>query len=416
MNQQFFDKKVLAYAVVIAVLSGVVGGSVGYRLAFRRSSDTNQPLKNVTEQRTYLEESDYISAIQKVSPAVVSIIQTKDVPVYYQQPYPFFEGDPFFQQFFGQQFQPQPKQQQQKPETQRRKIGGGSGFIVTSDGLVVTNRHVVNDPKADYTVILSDGRELKGEVIGKDTLNDLAVIQIKSKDGAQKVSSLPVLEFGDSDVLRVGQRVLAVGNALGEYQNTVTAGIISATGRHITASDRAGAAESLSGLLQTDAAINPGNSGGPLVNMKGQVIGVNVAIAASANNIGFAIPFNDVRPVIESVQKHGKVIRPFIGVRYQILTDDKAKELQLQGVTDGALLVGDEGKGEFAVIPGGPGDKAGLKKGDVILEVDGKKITQDYSLQHSIRNKNPGDKVTLKVWTSGKTVEKTLTLGETPST
>ena len=416
MNQQFFDKKVLVYAVVIAVLSGVVGGSVGYRLAFRRSSDTNQPLKNVTEQRTYLEESDYISAIQKVSPAVVSIIQTKDVPVYYQQPYPFFEGDPFFQQFFGQQFQPQPKQQQQKPETQRRKIGGGSGFIVTSDGLVVTNRHVVNDPKADYTVILSDGRELKGEVIGKDTLNDLAVIQIKSKDGAQKVSSLPVLEFGDSDVLRVGQRVLAVGNALGEYQNTVTAGIISATGRHITASDRAGAAESLSGLLQTDAAINPGNSGGPLVNMKGQVIGVNVAIAASANNIGFAIPFNDVRPVIESVQKHGKVIRPFIGVRYQILTDDKAKELQLQGVTDGALLVGDEGKGEFAVIPGGPGDKAGLKKGDVILEVDGKKITQDYSLQHSIRNKNPGDKVTLKVWTSGKTVEKTLTLGETPST
>ncbi len=416
MNQQFFDKKVLAYAVVIAVLSGVVGGSVGYRLAFRRSSDTNQPLKNVTEQRTYLEESDYISAIQKVSPAVVSIIQTKDVPVYYQQPYPFFEGDPFFQQFFGQQFQPQPKQQQQKPETQRRKIGGGSGFIVTSDGLVVTNRHVVNDPKADYTVILSDGRELKGEVIGKDTLNDLAVIQIKSKDGAQKVSSLPVLEFGDSDVLRVGQRVLAVGNALGEYQNTVTAGIISATGRHITASDRAGAAESLSGLLQTDAAINPGNSGGPLVNMKGQVIGVNVAIAASANNIGFAIPFNDVRPVIESVQKHGKVIRPFIGVRYQILTDDKAKELQLQGVMDGALLVGDEGKGEFAVIPGGPGDKAGLKKGDVILEVDGKKITQDYSLQHSIRNKNPGDKVTLKVWTSGKTVEKTLTLGETPST
>ncbi len=416
MNQQFFDKKVLVYAVVIAVLSGVVGGSVGYRLASRRSSDTNQPLKNVTEQRTYLEESDYISAIQKVSPAVVSIIQTKDVPVYYQQPYPFFEGDPFFQQFFGQQFQPQPKQQQQKPETQRRKIGGGSGFIVTSDGLVVTNRHVVNDPKADYTVILSDGRELKGEVIGKDTLNDLAVIQIKSKDGAQKVSSLPVLEFGDSDVLRVGQRVLAVGNALGEYQNTVTAGIISATGRHITASDRAGAAESLSGLLQTDAAINPGNSGGPLVNMKGQVIGVNVAIAASANNIGFAIPFNDVRPVIESVQKHGKVIRPFIGVRYQILTDDKAKELQLQGVTDGALLVGDEGKGEFAVIPGGPGDKAGLKKGDVILEVDGKKITQDYSLQHSIRNKNPGDKVTLKVWTSGKTVEKTLTLGETPST
>lgn len=417
MDHQFLERKILAYALVIAVLSGVVGGSVGYKLASRSLMASVQPLKNVTEQRTYLEESDYISAIQKVSPAVVSIIQTKDVPVYYQQPYPFFQGDPFFEQFFGQQFQLQPKQQQQQkqPETQHRKIGGGSGFIVTSDGLVVTNRHVVNDPKADYTVILSDGREFKGEVIGKDTLNDLAVIQIKTKEGGQKVSSLPVLEFGDSDTLKVGQRVLAVGNALGEYQNTVTAGIISATGRHITASDGAGQAESLSGLLQTDAAINPGNSGGPLVNMKGQVIGVNVAIAASANNIGFAIPFNDVRPVIESVQKHGKIIRPFIGVRYQILTDDKAKELQLQGVTDGALLVGDEGKGEFAVIPGGPGDKAGLKKGDVILEVDGKKITQDYSLQHSIRNRNPGDKVTLKVWISGKIVEKTLTLGDAPS-
>ena len=148
------------------------------------------------------------------------------------------------------------------------------------------------------------------------------------------------------------------------------------------------------------------------MNIKGQVIGVNVAIAASANSIGFAIPFNDVRPVIDSVQKTGKIVRPFIGVRYQILTDDKAKELQLQGVTDGALLVGDDAKGEFAVIPGGPGDKAGLKKGDVILEIDGKKITQTYGLQQAIRSKQPGDKIPLKVWVSGKVVDKTLTLGE----
>ena len=196
---------------------------------------------------------------------------------------------------------------------------------------------------------------------------------------------------------------------------TVTAGIISAMGRHITASDGAGQAETLSGLLQTDAAINPGNSGGPLVNMKGQVIGVNVAIAASANNIGFAIPFNDVKPIIESVQKHGKIVRPLLGVRYQILTDEKAKELQLQGVSDGALLVGDEGTGEFAVIPGGPADKAGLKKGDVVLEVDGKKITQDFGLQQAIRNKQPGDKIALKVWVSGKVVDKNLTLGDTPN-
>lgn len=410
---QFTEKKLLTYALVISLLSGVVGGSVGYKFAFRGAAA--QPLKNVTQDRQYIEESDYTSAIQKVSPAVVSIIQSKDVQAYYQQPFPFYQGDPFFNQFFGQQFgAPQQQQPKQQPKSgKKQKVGGGSGFIVTSDGLVVTNRHVVDDPQADYTIILSDGREFKGEVISKDSLNDLAIVKIKPKDDASpKIDSLPVLEFGDSDVSKVGQRVLAVGNALGEYQNTVTAGIISATGRQITASDGAGQNETLSGLFQTDAAINPGNSGGPLVNLKGQVIGVNVAIAASANSIGFAIPFNDVKSIIDSVQKTGKIVRPFIGVRYQILNEDKAKQLQLQGVTDGALLVGDDSTGEFAVVPGGPGDKAGLKKGDVIMEVDGKKILQDYSLQQSIRNKNPGDKVQLKVWTSGKIVDKTLTLGE----
>lgn len=404
------EKRLIAYAAVIALVGGIAGGSIGYRIAARGGV---QPLKNVTEERKYIEESDYTAAIQKVSPAVVSIIQSKDVQAYYQQPYLFLQGDPFFEQFFGQQAIPQ-QQQKNPPAAKKQKIGGGSGFIVTSDGLVITNRHVVNDPAADYTVILSDGREFKGEVVSKDSLNDLAVVRIKPKEdgNSPKISSLPVVEFGDSDILKVGQRVLAIGNALGEYQNTVTAGIVSATGRQITASDGAGQDETLSGLLQTDAAINPGNSGGPLVNIRGQVIGVNVAIAASANSIGFAIPFNDVKPVVDSVQRTGKIVRPFIGVRYQVLTDDKAKELQLSGVTDGALLVGDETKGEPAVVPGGPGDKAGLKKGDVILEIDGKKITQSYGLQQAIRNKNPGDKVQLKVWIGGKIVDKTLTLGE----
>lgn len=406
------EKRLLAYAAGITLISGFIGGSMGYRIA-----DTGgvQPLKNVTEERQYIEESDYTAAIQKVSPSVVSIIQSKDVQAYYEQPYPFLQGDPFFDQFFRQRVVPQQQPKQQvPPTTKKQKIGGGSGFIVTSDGLVITNRHVVDDPAADYTVILSDGREYKGEIVSKDSLNDLAVVRIKPKDDGKspKISSLPVVEFGDSDILKVGQRVLAIGNALGEYQNTVTAGIVSATGRQITASDRAGQDETLSGLLQTDAAINPGNSGGPLVNIKGQVIGVNVAIASSANSIGFAIPFNDVKPVVDSVQRTGKIVRPFIGVRYQILTDDKAKELQLDGVNDGALLVGDEARGEVAVIPGGPADKAGLKKGDVILEIDERKITQEYTLQQAIRNKNPGDKVQLKVWVSGKITDKTLTLGE----
>lgn len=406
------SKKLLCYVVIVGLLSGFVGGLLGR--GFVKNSEP-QPLRNITEEKRYIEESDYISAIQKVSPAVVSVIESKSLQIYYQQPMMFFQGDPFFNQFFGQPNMQQPKRQNQG-STKKQKTGGGSGFIVTSDGLVVTNRHVVQDPDADYTVVLSDGREFKAEVLSKDTLNDLAVIKILPKDGSQgaKINSLPVVEFGDSDSLKVGQRVLAIGNALGEYQNTVTAGIISAQGRQITANDGNGSAETLTGLLQTDAAINPGNSGGPLVNMQGQVIGVNVAIAASANNIGFAIPFNDVSPVITSVQKDGKIIRPYVGVRYQMLSEERAKELELEGVTYGALLLGSDENGEFAVIPGAPGDKAGLKKGDVILEVDGKKLTQEFSLQQSIRNKKPGDEIKLKLWTSGKTVEKTLTLGQAP--
>lgn len=407
------SKKLLSYVLVVGLLSGFIGGMMGR--SFVKNSEA-QPLKNITEDKKYIEESDYISAIQKVSPAVVSIIESKSLQTYYQQPMMFFQGDPFFNQFFGQQQMPQQQMQQKQGSTKKQKVGGGSGFIVTSDGLVVTNRHVVQDPEADYTVVLSDGREYKAQVLSKDTLNDLAVIKILPKDDSSgaKISSLPVVEFGDSDSLKVGQRVLAIGNALGEYQNTVTAGIISAQGRKITANDGNGSAETLTGLLQTDAAINPGNSGGPLVNMQGQVIGVNVAIAASANNIGFAIPFNDVSPIITSVQKTGKIVRPYAGVRYQMLTEERAKELELTGVTYGALLLGNDETGQFAVIPGGPGDKAGLKKGDVILEIDGKKLDQNYPLQQSIRSKKPGDSINLKVWTSGKTVEKTLILSEAP--
>lgn len=407
------SKKLLSYVLVVGLLSGFVGGMFGR--SFVKSSEA-QPLKNVADDKRYIEESDYISAIQKVSPAVVSIIESKSLQTYYQQPMMFFQGDPFFNQFFNQQM-PQRQVPQKQGGAKKQKVGGGSGFIVTSDGLVVTNRHVVQDPEADYTVVLSDGREYKAQVLSKDTLNDLAVIKILPKDdtNSAKINSLPVVEFGDSDSLKVGQRVLAIGNALGEYQNTVTAGIISAQGRQITANDGSGIAETLTGLLQTDAAINPGNSGGPLVNMQGQVIGVNVAIAASANNIGFAIPFNDVNPVITSVQKTGKIVRPYAGVRYQILTEERAKELELFGITHGALLTGNDETGEFAVIPGGPGDKAGLKKGDIILEIDGKKLDQNYQLQQAIRNKKPGDSVPMKVWIRGKTVEKTLTLGEAPS-
>lgn len=417
-------KKTYALFAGIAFIFGLLGSAVGnfvFGLPDRLPVFQNDRVS--VEQKFYVEESSFTQAIEKVRPSVVSIILTKDLQVVRQQPFFFdFNNDPFlspFEQFFGPlQPQQQPKQKQQpreqkEPEKKRQRVGGGSGFIVAKDGLVVTNRHVVDDDDAQYTVVLSDGQEFPAKLISKDPLNDLAVVKIQTKEGQSKLPDFVSVQFGDSSNLKVGQRVLAIGNALAEYQNTVTAGIISAMGREIVAADARGSSETLSGLLQTDAAINPGNSGGPLVNLAGEVIGVNVAIAASANGIGFAIPANDVKPVVMSVQKTGKIVRPILGVRYMILTEDRAKELQLKGVKNGAMLVsGDESQGEFAVIPGGPGEKAGLKKGDVILEVDSQKIDSDYTLQQAIRNKMPGDKIRVKVWSSGSVNEKTLSLGE----
>lgn len=416
-------KKTYAIFTGIAFVFGLFGSAVGnyfFEKSEQMENSANQQNSiSESQQKVYIEESSFTQAIEKVRPSVVSIILTKDLQVVRQQPFFFdFNNGPFstpFEDFFGpfQQPKQQPKQKQEQPEKKRQRVGGGSGFIVTQDGLVVTNRHVVDDEEADYTVVLSNGQEFPAKVISKDSLNDLAIVKIQPKEGGSKLLEFVPAQFGDSSALKVGQRVLAIGNALAEYQNTVTAGIISAMGREIVAGDGRGSSETLSGLLQTDAAINPGNSGGPLVNLAGEVIGVNVAIAASANGIGFAIPANDVKPVVTSVQKTGKIVRPILGVRYMILTEDRARELQLKGVKNGAMLVsGDESQGEFAVVPGGPGEKAGLKKGDVILEVDFKKIDSDYTLQQAIRNKIPGDKVRIKVWSSGSVSDKSIELGE----
>lgn len=407
------SKKFVVFIVFVSFFSGLLGGIITNEFVKSNvDKATNTVVQKVTEEKTYVEESDSIDAIKRVSASVVSIVLTKDVKVYKNSPYQFFnspfEGDPFFNQFFGQQYAPQ----QGQSETKRQKVGGGTGFIVTADGLVITNKHVVLDDSASYTIITNDGVEYGGKVVSKDPMNDLAIVRIVQKDDkSPKVKTFPIVEFGDSDTLQIGQSVLAIGYALGEYQNTVTKGIVSAKGREITAGGSGVGAETLSGLIQTDAAINGGNSGGPLINMKGQVIGVDVAIAANAQGIGFAIPINDVKPVLESLQKNGKIIRPMLGVRYLMLTPEKAEELQIK-VNSGALLVGENAQGKFAVVPGSAADKAGLKMSDVILQIDGKDISIDYTLQQAIRNKQPGDTIKLKTWRSGETLEKELKLGE----
>lgn len=402
------SRSVLAVVIVGSFISGFVGGSLSQFYPFPGgsvSTSDNSAVKKVIEERTYIEESQLIESREKIAPSVISILQLKEVRQVANQ-LPF--GDFFF---FGPGFeQPQaPSQPNEKPE--KRVVGGGTGFIITADGLALTNKHVVNDDEAEYLAVLNDGTEYSLEVVGKDPLNDVAVVQIKEKEGGKK-PGLPVAELGDSDKIKIGQQVLAIGNALAEYENTTTAGIISATGRDIHASDSLGqSAETLTGLIQTDAAINPGNSGGPLVNLDGQVVGINTAIDTQANGVSFAIPINDVKPVIESIKQYGKVVRPILGVRYVILTEEKAKEFGLEGVTHGAYLVGNYENGEVAVIPGGPADKAGLAVEDVILELDGKAIDKDNTLQQAIRSKQPGDKVQLKIWRKGQSFEVEVTLG-----
>jgi serine protease Do len=399
----------LASIVAVAILAGVAGSAVTVRYLKISTPENDKTETQVQEKTFYVEESEIIDTVKKVSPSVVSIVISKDLPLYRNQVFSF--NDTFGDQFFNMPFTvPQPETDDQgNVKTEHTKIGGGTGFIVTADGLIVTNRHVVSDPEADYTVILNDGKEYKAEAIVPDNINDIAVLRIKTQDD-KPVDGLPVVTLGDSDKLQVGQRVIAIGNALAEYENTVTTGVVSAKGRSINAGT-VQTTEALMNLIQTDAAINPGNSGGPLVNIQGEVIGINTAIAAGAQGIGFAIPINDVKSAIESVKVNGKIVRPYIGVRFMMLDADKAKELQID-VDHGALLIGDDSKGEFAVVPASPAEDAGLLMKDVILEVDSVKVTVDSPLHVLISKYKPGDIITLKVWRSGKEIEVKVTLSE----
>jgi serine protease Do len=409
-----FQVTLSAFLILALGFAGGVGGAVVYGelLSGDVTASTDPGLMPRVEKQVYIEESQVIDAVKQVSPSVVSIIISKDLPLYRNRVLPFndpFFDDPFFNFPFEfgvpQQQQPQPD----PPQRQRRQVGGGSGFVISDDGLIATNRHVVDDPDASYTVILNDGRTFEVSDIHTDPINDFAVIQIVDENG-KKPAELPVAPLGDSDLLEPGQRVVAIGNALSEYENTVTTGVVSAKGRSLTAGSIR-STESLINLIQTDASINPGNSGGPLVNLNGEVVGVNTAIAANAQGIGFAIPSNDVKNIIESVREAGEIVRPYLGVRFMMLDVQRAEELGIK-VEQGALLVGDESSGEFAVIPGSPADQAGLQRKDVILEVEGEKVTPDKPLHLIIGAYRPDETVDLNVWRSGETQTISVTLGQ----
>ena len=337
----------------------------------------------------YVPQTSQEEAITKVvnenSPAVVSIIITKDLPVMEQ---------------YWQEFGPFQIPQYRQKGTEKKEIGGGTGFIISSDGMILTNKHVAEDAEADYTVLTNDGKKFPAKILALDPVQDLAIMKIEG-------SNFPVVKLGNSDTLQIGQTVIAIGNALGEFRNTVSVGVISGLGRTITASG-GGQVETLEDVIQTDAAINPGNSGGPLLNLRGEVIGVNTAMANDAQSIGFTIPINKAKRAIEQVKSKGKITYPFLGVRYVLITDEIREKNNL-AVNYGAWVKkGDQG--EVAVAAGSAAEKAGIKENDIILEFNNEKITFENSLAKIIQKYNPGDKITLKILRAGqeKTIELTL--------
>ena len=362
------------------------------------SNSKNFPLE---EALPFVPRNGVVDVVKKANSAVVSIVISKEVPKYdvsYNQTNPF--GDMFgdtFPNFFFQT--PTYKQN----GTEKKEIGGGSGFLISPDGLIVTNKHVVSDTSAEYTVLLNDSKKYVAKILARDPVLDVALIKITPPIG----KTFSYLDLADSSSLEVGQSVVAIGNALGEFRNTVSEGIISGLSRSITAGDNAGNSEQLDKVIQTDAAINPGNSGGPLLDLDGKVIGINVAVVQGSENIGFALPINSVKGAINSVKQTGKIVRPYIGIRYIPVTADLKTKNNLT-VDYGILVQRGKDASELAVIPGSPADKAGIVENDIILELDGQKIDENQNFMNLIRNKNVGDDITLKILSKG--VEKTVYL------
>jgi S1-C subfamily serine protease len=285
------------------------------------------------------------------------------------------------------------------PET-----GVGSGVIYDASGWILTNRHVVEGSNS-LAVELNDGRVLDGTVYGIDTLTDLAIVKVQA-------TGLPTASLGDSTALKVGQLVIAIGSPLGTYTNSVTSGIVSAKGRSITADGNT----NLNNLIQTDAAINPGNSGGPLLDAGGHVVGINTAIAADSNGIGFAIPINIARPIMEQAVAGQKLARPYMGIVYRALDVQYAKDNNLP-VSAGALVIpgGPQNAPTPAVIPGGPAAAAGVKEGDIIVKVDAQPIDGDHPLDATLSEFAPGDTISVEVLRDGQTQTLSLTLGTRPA-
>lgn len=346
-----------------------------------------------------------VGVVRRASPAVVSVIATRDIPVLERVFVDPFGDDELFKKLFGDSGFRIPQLRQKG--TQKQDISSGSGFFVSSDGTVVTNKHVVADTEAEYSILTLEGERLDVKVLARDPLQDIAVLKVVST----VETVYPFLALSDSE-LQIGQTVIAIGNSLGQFQNTVSVGIVSGLHRSIVARAKFGSVEELREVIQTDAAINLGNSGGPLLNLFGEVIGINTAVAQDAENIGFALPVKFVTKDIEDIKRFGEIRYSFLGIRYTVINEKIREQLGLS-VDYGALLtVG--AQGEPAIFQGSPAEVVGLLEGDIILEFAGTRIDQENSLARLIIQRSVGDSVVLKVLREGLELTVQVTLVELP--
>ncbi len=364
------NKNLLISSAIVASILIILGVGIGGGVLLQKNfaiGDATPALNNSNDGNATITqvESTIASVAEKVNPSVVSILGTVESQSYYS------------------------------PGGQ----AAGTGILVSSDGYVMTNNHVIED-SSNISIVDNDGNQYENvTVVGRDPLNDIAFLKITAD------KTFTAAELGNSSTLRIGQQVVAIGNALGQYSNTVTSGIISGTGRPVIAGNEGGSTESLTDLIQTDASINPGNSGGPLLNMAGQVIGINTAVVEDANGIGFAIPINSTKGVLSGVLETGKVSRAYMGVNYVTLTPDVAKQYELS-VKQGAYVYADKGA---AVASGSPAAASGLKSGDIITKINDTTVGQAGGLSSIIGQYKPGDKVTITYIRDGQAKTTSIT-------
>ena len=373
MQDKKFSLQNLVLIAGFTLFIGTVGGSflatsfpgwasqIGLKIPFNqvtKPSDMSDNAKIVVVD----EENSVTKVVEDVSPAVVSVV-TKEVGF--------------------------------DPETGivEEDQGIGTGFIIDKNGVVMTNAHVVSNESTEYTVVTRDKKSYPVTRVDRDPVNDVAILRIDATD-------LPVAKLGDSTKLKVGQTVIAIGNALGKFDNSVTKGVISQIGRTVTAGNGLfGQSETLEDVIQTDAALNPGNSGGPLLNIEGEVIGINVATTVGAQNIGFAIPINTAKTIYQGYQEYGRILRPYLGVSHQLIQGNTK-------IPSGALI--------RAVVPGSPAEKSGIRVRDIITKVDGKTISLDSPLSSAIAKKKIGDTIDIEIWRDTESIKVKATLEQTP--